>query len=65
MAHRQGLILVKSRRRDPRALDCGLYVLVNDTKGNRTGQLGGQAAISEFARGRGQTLDQIEAALTA
>jgi hypothetical protein len=29
MADRQGLRLVKSRRRDPRALDYGTYVLVD------------------------------------
>jgi hypothetical protein len=29
MAERQGLRLVKSRRRDPRAIDYGMYMLVN------------------------------------
>ena len=29
MANRQGLQLVKSRRRDPRALDFGNYALIN------------------------------------
>lgn len=29
MAERQGLRLVKSRRRDPRAIDYGTYMLVN------------------------------------
>ncbi|MCU1616787.1 MAG: hypothetical protein JWO98_4327 [Frankiales bacterium] len=29
MAHRQGLKLVRSRRRDPRALDYGLYWLTD------------------------------------
>lgn len=57
-AQRQGLILVKSRRRDPRALDYGLYVLVDDTKGNR--MPGAQAPISAFAKGDGVTLDEIE-----
>lgn len=35
MARRQGLRLVKSRRRDPRALDYGLYTLV-DIESNAT-----------------------------
>ncbi|MFR9803154.1 hypothetical protein ACL02T_12725 [Pseudonocardia sp. RS010] len=59
-AERQGQILVKSRRRDPRALGFGLYVLVEDSAGNRTGQLGGQAAVSAFAGGEGMTLDEVE-----
>ena len=33
MADRQGLHIVKSRRRDPRALDFGGYMIV-DTQGN-------------------------------
>lgn len=57
-AERQGFMLVKSRRRDPRALDYGLYVLVEDSAGNRTP--GAQAPISAFARGEGMTLDQVE-----
>ena len=64
MAERQGLLLVKSRRRDPLALDYGLYVLVSDTKGNRVGRYGGQAAVSAFATGDGLTLDEVEAQLT-
>lgn len=66
MADRQGLLLVKSRRRDPRALDYGQYVLVEDTAGNREGlgrQRGGQAAISDFANGHGRSLDDIERVL--
>lgn len=62
-AERQGKLLVKSRRRDLRALDYGLYVLVADTADNRVGRYGGQVAISAFARGEGVTLDQIELAL--
>lgn len=31
MAERQGLRLVKSRRRDPNALDYGMYALTNET----------------------------------
>lgn len=59
MAERQGLMLMKSRRRDPLSLDFGLYVLVDDSKGNRVGR-GGQAAVSEFATGGGSTLDDVE-----
>ncbi|MBP2370698.1 hypothetical protein [Pseudonocardia parietis] len=62
-AERQGRLLVKSRRRDERALDFGLFVLVDDTAGNRTGQHGGQAAVSAFADGEGMTLDEVEQAL--
>ncbi len=54
----QGYMLVKSRRRDPRAEDYGLYVLVGDTTGNRAGRRGGQAAISAFYKGEGMTLAQ-------
>jgi hypothetical protein len=32
MAQRQGLTLVKSRRRDPRATDYGTYVLADENK---------------------------------
>jgi hypothetical protein len=63
MAERQGMMLVKSRRRDPRALDYGLYVLVDDSRGNRIGRHGGQAAVSDFANGHGMTLAEIEKAL--
>ena len=64
MAARQGVLLVKSRRRDPRADDYGLYVLVSDSKGNRVGRRGGQAAVSDFARGHGMTLDGVERELS-
>ncbi|MBC3193837.1 hypothetical protein H7X46_22505 [Pseudonocardia sp. C8] len=59
-AQRQGLMLVKSRRRDRRAEDYGLFVLVDDTIGNKVGPRGGQAAVSAFARGEGMDLDGIE-----
>lgn len=62
-ATRQGLMLVKSRRRDRLAEDYGLYVLVDDCRGNRIGRRGGQAAISEFERGDGLTLDDVERCL--
>ena len=61
-AHRQGLILVKSRSRDPRAIGYGTYVLVDDKAGNKPS--GGQAAISAFRNGEGLTLHQIEEQLT-
>ncbi len=65
VAARRGYMLVKSRRRDPWAEDFGLYVLVGDSKGNRVGRHGGQAAISAFANGEGTDLDGIEAQLEA
>jgi hypothetical protein len=55
-AERQGLTLVKSRRRDPHALGYGTYMLVN----SRTG--GVVAAGSEGAYGL--TLDEVEDYLT-
>lgn len=61
-AKRQGLRLVRSRRRDPRAIDYGLYVLVDDSRGNRLP--GAQAPISAFEKGQGMTLDQIEQELS-
>ncbi|NMO00584.1 hypothetical protein HH308_05065 [Gordonia sp. TBRC 11910] len=63
LAKTNGLLLVKSRRRDPSADDYGLYVLVDDSKGNRIGRYGGQAAASAFWRGEGTTLDGIAAEL--
>ncbi len=65
MAERRGYMLVKSRRRDPMAVDYGLYVLVGDSRGNRVGRRGGQAAVSAFADGEGVSLDAIEAELMA
>jgi hypothetical protein len=58
MAGRQGLRLVKSRRRDPRAIDYGLYTLVSD----RTNTV---VAGTERTTGRPEfTLDDVEAWLT-
>lgn len=54
MAERQGLILRKSRRRDPRALDYGLFDLVEATE-RPDGTYRGQPML---------TLDQVEARLT-
>jgi hypothetical protein len=62
-AEREGLMLVKSRTRDPLADDYGRYVLVTDSAGNRLGRYGGQAAVSDFAKGFGLTLEQIEGQL--
>ncbi len=64
LAKSRGYMLVKSRRRDPRAEDFGLYVLVGDSRGNRVGRYGGQAAVSAFAKGEGMTLDEIERELS-
>lgn len=55
MAERQGLVLTRSRRRDPRALDYGLYWLAR-TKG--------QITDSDDSLLSGVTLDEVEAYLT-
>jgi hypothetical protein len=55
-AERQGLTLVKSRRRDPRALGYGRFMLTD----SRTGAVVAQGS----ERGHGLTLDQIEDYLT-
>lgn len=58
MAERQGLRLVKSRRRDPRAIDYGLYTLVS-------AQTNTVIAGSERTTGRPSfSLDAVEAWLT-
>jgi len=57
VAERQGLILIKSRRRDPRALGYGLYALVR-TEVERP------AAESALASGVGVTLDEVESTLS-
>jgi hypothetical protein len=59
----KGYPLRKSRTRDRRAEDYGLYVLVGDSAGNR--RPGAQAPISAFAGGEGMTLDDVEAELAA
>lgn len=64
-AHRQGLMLVKSRSRDPYAEDFGLFVLVDDCTGNRVGRYGGQAAVSALAAGEGEDLKALEDHLDA
>ncbi len=55
MAQRQGLRLIKSRRRDPNALECGTYGLV-DVETNGLATYGG--SVSE---GYGFDLIEIEA----
>ena len=57
MAERQGLQLMKSRRRDPRAIDYGTYMLTNPSTNT--------LALWGNPDGYGLTLDEIEAALTA
>lgn len=57
MAERQDVALVKSRRRDPRASDYGMYMIVDP---NTNGIIAGTAAT-----GRPNfTLDDVEAWLT-
>lgn len=56
MAQRQGLQLVKSRRRDPRAIDFGTYALVDP---NSTAMIAGDPNS-----GFGMTLEEVETALT-
>ena len=51
-AERQGLMLVKSRRRDPRAWDYGTYMLM-DARANTVVASGGQS-------GYGLDLDAVE-----
>jgi hypothetical protein len=56
-AARQGLRLVKSRRRDPRAIDYGGFMIVDaHTNGVVAGELNSPQALD---------LDQVEAALNA
>ena len=56
MAERQGLRLVKARRRDPRALDFGMYALVEERS---------NAVVAGAASGRFDfSLDDVERYLT-
>ena len=57
MADRQGLILRKSRRRDPEAIDFGLYALVDIESG---GTIHPEGVISPYSL----TLEDVEAYLT-
>lgn len=52
MAERQGLVLSRSRRRDPRALDFGTYMLLNA----KTSAVVAQGSES----GYGLSLDDVE-----
>ena len=52
-AQRQGLTLTKSRRRDPRALDYGLYFLALDG----SHEWRSRPAVDQ---GQGMTLDEVE-----
>ena len=52
MADRQGLRLEKSRRRDPRALDFGTYMLVNAYRNT--------IAAGDKRTGYGLSLDEVE-----
>jgi hypothetical protein len=56
VAERRGYVLVKCRRRDPRALGYGRYALVDVTAEDRS-------AASAFARGPGMTLGEVAVAL--
>jgi len=53
-AERQGLMLKKSRRRDPRALDYGMYALIDDRNVIVAGATSGRLDF---------TLDDIQAYL--
>jgi hypothetical protein len=56
MAQRQGLTLQKSRRRDPRAIDYGTYMLIDASTTGIT--------ACGLQSGYGLDLDEVEAALT-
>lgn len=58
MADRQGLRLVKSRSRDPKALDYGLYALIDV-------ETGGAVNPALVGRTCSWTLDQVENYLTS
>ncbi len=56
MAERQGLKLMKSRRRDPRAYDFGTYMLVDPYTNS--------LVAGDTNRGYGLSLDEVEEWLT-
>ncbi|WP_219413941.1 hypothetical protein [Pseudonocardia nigra] len=56
MAARQRLRLEKSRRRDPRAIDYGTYMLVDPAANT--------IAVGDHQAGYGLSLDDVERALT-
>lgn len=55
-ARRQGIQLVKSRRRDERAFDYGTYMLMNPETNS--------VIYSGFQTGYGLSLDDVESAIT-
>jgi hypothetical protein len=55
MAERQGLRLVKSRRRDPRAIGYGTYGLIDGRN---------RLVLGDRQNGYGYTLDEVETWLT-
>jgi hypothetical protein len=54
-AARQGLVLTKSRRRDPRALDYGVYWVAQATAPG-----GGWRSEDVISPERGMTIDEVE-----
>jgi hypothetical protein len=56
MAERQGLALHKSRRRDPRAIDFGGWMIVDVSTNS--------IVAGELGTGHAMDLDQVEAYLT-
>ena len=58
MAERQGLRLMKTRRRDPRAYDFGTYMLID-------ARTDGIVAAGAHETGYGLTLDEIERRFTS
>ena len=63
MASRQGLRLEKSRRRDPRAADYGVYWLVQGPPPERRGANWRSREL--VSPELGMTLDEVEAFLTS
>lgn len=61
-AKRQGLTLTKSRRRDPLAIDYGLYFLAA-VEGRGRAVPGGWRSRLPVDLGQGMTLDEVEAYL--
>ena len=58
---RKGYLLCKSRSRDPFSDDYGLYVLVDNCRGNRLPAA--RAPYAAFSNGEGMTLADAEAVL--
>lgn len=65
-AERQGYLLIKSPRRDPRARGFGTYILVEDerlTPGSAKNPFATEEAHFKMDRGQGLTLAEVEKAL--